>query len=300
MHSKPTPPSSIHFDHFQHINSHCDTDHCEYHSHCDTPISHCNTPMVSIPQNIASMWTFVSPPGFENYFSSALVPGLLPPPSFRITHPLCSQILPPIASQPDHSNPPPLATTNPTLDKPSSNHLKSLRILQWNSGGLSSSRRAALCSFLSTNRYDLVLLQETNLSGSRNFKVPGYSVFRADRTLTRRGPATARNQNGAGVFTRISSDLSFQMVHLLTLSDPASDYLCVNFQKRYPLLLMFTPHPSETLNSTLDLAPSPLNFSRTPLTPLFSVISMLITPPGTPTSLPTVLVTLYSIRISSS
>jgi len=74
------------------------------------------------------------------------------------------------------------------------------------------------------------VLQDTNLSSSRNFKVPGYSVFRADRPLTRRGPATVGNQNGGGVLTLINLDLSFQMV---PLSDPASEYLCVkiNFQK---------------------------------------------------------------------
>jgi len=83
--------------------------------------------------------------------------------------------------------------------------MDSLRILQWNSGrGLSSSRRAELCSFLSSNRYDLVLLQETNLSSSRNFKVPGYSVLLADRTLTHRGPFIDGNQNGWGVLTLIN------------------------------------------------------------------------------------------------
>jgi len=45
----------------------------------------------------------------------------------------------------------------------------------------------------SSNRYDLVLLQEINFSNSRNVKVPGYSAFWTDRTLTLRGPATAGN-----------------------------------------------------------------------------------------------------------
>jgi len=59
----------------------------------------------------------------------------------------------------------------------------------------------------------------------------------------------------------------------LNFSDPASDYLRVkvNFQKRSHLLF-FNVYSlrSETLSSILDLAPSPLNFSRTPVTPLFS------------------------------
>jgi len=52
---------------------------------------------------------------------------------------------------------------------------------------------------------------------------------------------------------------------------------------------------SETLNSISDFAPFLLNFSRTPLTPLLLVISIPITPPGTLTSLPTVLAIPYSI-----
>jgi len=104
-------------------------------------------------------------------------------------------------------------------------------------------------------------LQETNLSSSRNFQVPGYSVFRADRTLTRWGPTTAGNQNGEEVLTLINSDLSFQMVLLpiLTLSDPVSDYLCIkiNFQKRSPLpqCLLHSHQKHSTRFSTSHLLP---------------------------------------------
>jgi len=107
----------------------------------------------------------------------------------------------------------------------------------------------------SSNRYDLVLLQETNLSSCRNYKILGYSVFLADRTLTRRSPATSGNQNGGGILTLINSDLSFQMVPLsiLTLSDPASDHLCVkiNFQKQ-SLLLFVNVYSIPIRNTQLD------------------------------------------------
>jgi len=85
-------------------------------------------------------------------------------------------------------------------------------------------------------------------------------VFRADRTLTHRGPATAGNQNGEGVLTLINSDLSFQMVPLPTLYDPASDYLYIkiNFQKRSPLLFFNVYYPP-IRNTQLDLAPFLLN-----------------------------------------
>jgi len=49
---------------------------------------------------------------------------------------------------------------------------------------------------------------------------------------------------------------------------------------------MSTPLLSETLNCILDLAPSQLNFSRTPLTRLFLMTSMPINPPGTHPHLP--------------
>jgi len=162
--------------------------------------------------------------------------------------------------------------------------------------------RAELCSFLSSNRYDLLLLQEIILSSSRYFKVPGYSVFRTNRTLTRRDPAIPGDQNGGGVLTLINSDFSFQMVPspvpTLTLSDLASDYLCVkiNFQKHSLFYSsMSTPLLSETLNSIFDYAPFLLNFPRSLLTPLLSMISMPITPPRTLTSLRTVLAIPYSI-----
>jgi len=133
------------------------------------------------------MQTVPPPPGFENCLLNARALGPLPlPPTLVQDYPLSAQT-PYISSQTDHSNSPSPAPTNPTFSPPSPNHPNSLRNLQWNSSGLSSSRRSELCSFLSSNRYDLALLQETSLSSFRNFKVPGYSVFRAYRTLTRRG-----------------------------------------------------------------------------------------------------------------
>jgi len=110
--------------------------------------------------------------------------------------------------------------------------------------------------FLSTNRYDLVLLQETNLSRSRNFNVSGYFVFRADRTLTRRGPATAGTQNGRGVLILINSDLSFQMAPSLpSPTQPLTISVLKSTSRSYPLFSssMSTSLPAETLNSTSHL-----------------------------------------------
>ena len=69
-------------------------------------------------------------------------------------------------SQPIH-NSPPHPQRNPRLSH-------NLRILQWNAGSLSSSRRAELIAFLSGNLYDLIFLQETHLSSTKKFQIPGY------------------------------------------------------------------------------------------------------------------------------
>jgi len=87
----------------------------------------------------------------------------------------------------------------------------------------------------------------------------GYSVFRADRTLSRWGPGTPGNHNdGRDDLTLINSDLSFLAAPFsnLTFSDPASDYLCVriNFQKRYPLLF-FNIYPPPIRNTQLNSQP---------------------------------------------
>jgi len=173
-------------------------------------------------------------PGFQNCLPSARVPGLLPPPPTIVQdYPFNAQTLPHIASQPDHSNPPLPAPTNPS--PPSPNHVNSLRIFQWNSGGLSSSRRSERCSSHHPHN------------------------------------STTRPQ------TISVSKSTSRSVHLFSS-------------------LMSTLLPSETLNSILDIKPFPLNFSRTPLTPLLSVISMSITPTGTPASPQTVLAIPHSIR----
>ena len=108
---------------------------------------------------------------------------------------------PPTASQPVH-NLPPHPQGNPRLSH-------NLRIVQWNAGGLSSSSRAELIAFLSGNHYDLILLQETHLSSTKKFQIPGYYTLRTDRTFGRQGPVSSGTHNtGGGVLTLIHSDLA--------------------------------------------------------------------------------------------
>jgi len=73
--------------------------HCDYQSHCDSP-------MISLPQNIILVWT-VPPPGFENCLPNARSPDPLPPPPplFRITHSVHKpfHLLPPSLTIPTYS-----------------------------------------------------------------------------------------------------------------------------------------------------------------------------------------------------
>ena len=139
---------------------------------------------------------------------------------------------PPTSTQSNHNSPPHPQRT-PRLPP-------NLRILQWNAGSLSPSRRAELIVFLSGNQYDLIFLQETHLLATKKFQIPGYSTLHTDRTFGRQGPVSSATHNtGGGVLTLIHSDLAFSPVSVSSLSsqDPYSDYTCakVLFSNHSPL-----------------------------------------------------------------
>ena len=110
------------------------------------------------------------------------------------------------------------------------------------------SRRAELIAFFSGNQYDLIFLQETHLSATKNFQIPNYSTLRTDRTFSRQGPVSSGAHNtGGGVLTFIHSDLAFSPVSVSSLSsqDPYSDCICVKviFSNHSPLqfLNLYSP-----------------------------------------------------------
>ena len=57
--------------------------------------------------------------------------------------------------------------------------LDSLRVLQWNAGGLRA-RSTKLLHVLSTHSVDLICIQESNLNSSSSFRIPGFSAVRSD------------------------------------------------------------------------------------------------------------------------
>ena len=180
---------------------------------------------------------------------------------------------PPTSTQPIHNSPPHPQRTPHLPQK--------LRILQWNAGCLSPSRRAELIAFLSSNQYDLIFLQETHLSATKKFQIPGNSTLCSDQTFGRQGAVSSGTHNtGGGVLTLIHFDLAFS----LSSQDPYSDYICVKvlFSNHPPLqfLNLYSPPirsaPSDSRTRTFS--PDILLYS---LTLLSLETSMLTTQSGT-------------------
>ena len=83
---------------------------------------------------------------------------------------------PPPSLAPGFSSAPPASTPPPD----------SLRVLQWNAGGLQA-RSTELLHFLLSHLVDLICIQESNLNSSSSFRIPGFSALRSDHTHFRSG-----------------------------------------------------------------------------------------------------------------
>ena len=185
------------------------------------------------------------------------------------TYPLSAFTLPftpppPTSTQPtNNSPPPPQRTPHPP---------QNLRILQWNAGGLSPSRRAELIAFLSNHQYDLILLQETHLSATKKFQIPGYSTLRTDRTFGKQGPVSSGGHNtGGGVLTLSTltwpSLLFLSPLFLPRTPTQATSVLKFFFSNHSPLQFLnlysppirSTPSDSRTWTFSPDILPNSLD-----------------------------------------
>ena len=106
----------------------------------------------------------------------------------------------------------------------------SLRVLQWNAGGLRT-RSTELFHFLSFHPVDLICIQESNLNSFSSFWIPRFSALRSDRTHTLSGilsPDATHASGGVIIFVR--QGLSFFKLSTSSLSslDPYSFYVGVN------------------------------------------------------------------------
>ena len=79
-----------------------------------------------------------------------------------------------------------LAPGCPSMPPASSPPPDSLRVLQWNAGGLRA-RSTELLHFLSSHPVDLACIQESNLNSFSSFRIPGFSALCSDRTHSRSG-----------------------------------------------------------------------------------------------------------------
>ena len=127
---------------------------------------------------------------------------------------------PPPSLAPGHFSTPP--ASSPSHD--------SLRVLQWNAGGLRA-RSTELLHFLSSHPVDLICIQESNLNSSSSFRIPGFSALRSDRTHSRSGilsPDIMHTSGGVIIFVRQGLSFSELSTTSLSLLDPYSDYVGVN------------------------------------------------------------------------
>ena len=102
-----------------------------------------------------------------------------------------------------------LAADRPSTPPTSSPLPDSLRVLQWNAGGLRA-RSIKLLHFLSSHPVDLICIQESNLNSSSSFRIPGFSALRSDRTHYWSGILSPDATNASGdIANFIRQGLSF-------------------------------------------------------------------------------------------
>ena len=106
----------------------------------------------------------------------------------------------------------------------------SLRVLQWNAGGLRA-RSTELLHFLSSHPINLICIQESNLNLSSSFRIPGFSALRSDHTHFWSGILSSDTTHASGglvIFVRQGLSFSELSTSSHSLLDPYSDYVGIN------------------------------------------------------------------------
>ena len=120
-------------------------------------------------------------------------------------------------------------------------HLDSLRVFQWNAGGLRA-RSTELLHFLLSHPVDLICIQKSNLDPSSFFRISGFSALRSDCTHSRSGILSSDTTHASdGVVIFVRQGLSFSELSTSSLSslDPYSDYVGINISLNNSSLLSF-------------------------------------------------------------
>ena len=142
-----------------------------------------------------------------------------------------SSALSPLFLAPGHFSTPPASSPPPD----------SLRVLQWNAGGLRA-RSTELFHFFSSHSVDLICIQESNFNSSSSFLIPGFSALRSDCTHSRSGilsPDTTNASGGVIIFVRQGLSFSELSTSSLSLLDPYSDYVGVKISLNKSSLVSF-------------------------------------------------------------
>ena len=106
----------------------------------------------------------------------------------------------------------------------------SLRVLQWNAGGLRA-RSTKLIHFISSHPVSLIYIQESNLNLSSFFRIPGFSALQCHGTHSRSGIFSTDVENASGgviIFVKQGLFFSELSTSSLSLLSPYFDYVEVN------------------------------------------------------------------------
>ena len=124
----------------------------------------------------------------------------------------------------------------------------SLRVLQWNAGGLRA-RRTKLIHFISSHLVDLMYIQESNINLSSSFRIPGFSAPESHGTHSRSGifsTDVADASGGVIIFVRQGSSFSELSTSSLSSLDLYSDYaevnISLNASSSLSFLNVYAPH----------------------------------------------------------
>ena len=177
----------------------------------------------------------------------------------------------------------------------------SLRVLQWNAGGLQA-RSTELLHFLSSHPVDLICIQESNLNSTSFFRIPGSSALRSDVTHSQSGilfSDTTHASGGRVIFVR--QVLSFSELSTSSLSslDPYSDYVVINISlsnfSSLSFLNVYAPlfAPPQRMAEPIPFLPP--SFPPPEISSFWGT-SIAITPSGTQESLPIITGRKYSTR----
>ena len=185
-------------------------------------------------------------------------------------HPRLQTSYPPSAhfiSPSSAPSPPSLAPGHFSMPPAFSSPPDSLRVLQWNAGGLRA-RSTELLHFLSSHPVDLICIQESNLNSS-SFRIPRFSALRCDHTHSRSGilsPDTTHASGGVIIFVRQGLSFSELSTSFLSSLDPYSDYVGVNislnnfssvsFLNVYALPIRSSPTDGRTDSFSPSILPS--------------------------------------------